>query len=218
MSTHNSTYLEGQKKHHYLPTNKKNSLCQTSIDNARSLKCQRQNCLNNNDNLKKRIHEVKFSPSPHEYWCLSKSDILEKDREQWLQQYFFTAECVCKCARKLERSAKARWQLGHLYGFSPVCVRMWPCNNHGRLNAFPQIVHLHGSVCVRMCIFSAPKDTYVFSQYLHANSLRGCWCFLRAVSVTKLLSQSWHLCFLIARTFVGEITDSLSSSSAFLPM
>ena len=101
----------------------------------------------------------KFKSSPHEYWCLSKRDMREKDLEHCEQLYFLTTECVWRCARKFDRSAKARSQLGHLYGFSPVCVRMWPCSSHGRLKAFPQMVHLHGRVCVRMCIFNAPRET-----------------------------------------------------------
>lgn len=46
--------------------------------------------------------------------CFSKSDIREKDFEQRPQEYFLTSECVCKCARRLDLSAKARWQFGHL--------------------------------------------------------------------------------------------------------
>ena len=42
--------------------------------------------------------------------CLRSNDILENVLEQELQQYLFTSECVCKCARKFERSANARRQ------------------------------------------------------------------------------------------------------------
>lgn len=104
------------------------------------------------------VNQVPFPGHPLSS-CFSKSDILEKDFEQRPQQYFFTSECVCKCARRFDLSAKARWQSGHLYGFSPVWVRICPWSNHGLLNALPQILHLHGKVCVRMCILSAPSDT-----------------------------------------------------------
>uniref|UniRef100_A0A182UJA0 Uncharacterized protein n=1 Tax=Anopheles melas TaxID=34690 RepID=A0A182UJA0_9DIPT len=101
----------------------------------------------------------------------------------------FTSSCVCWCARRFDRSANAREHSLHTNGFSPVCVRMWPCSSHGRENALSQCVHLHGSVCVRMCILSAPSVLYGLSHSLHTNvfcawlpSAAGqwnCWCFDR---------------------------------------
>ena len=38
-------------------------------------------------------------------------------------------------------------------------VKNLPCNNHGRENALPHNLHLHGNVWVRMCIFNAPNET-----------------------------------------------------------
>ena len=42
--------------------------------------------------------------------CLCSSDMRLKVREQVAHMYFFTSECVCRWARRLERSAKARLQ------------------------------------------------------------------------------------------------------------
>lgn len=42
--------------------------------------------------------------------CFNNNDIRENVREHDLQWYFFTTECVCKWARKFERSANARLQ------------------------------------------------------------------------------------------------------------
>lgn len=43
---------------------------------------------------------------------------------------------------------------------------MWPRSSHGLEKAFPQVVHTHGKVCERMCIFSAPRLVYSFGQCL----------------------------------------------------
>lgn len=43
----------------------------------------------------------------------------EKVREQVLHWYFLTSEWVCRWARRLERSAKARLQWEQEKGFSP---------------------------------------------------------------------------------------------------
>lgn len=42
--------------------------------------------------------------------CLCSSDMRLKVRAQEPHWYFFTSECVCRWARRLERSAKARLQ------------------------------------------------------------------------------------------------------------
>ncbi len=106
-------------------------------------------------------------PIPHPASsCFVNKDILEKVFLQYLQLYFFTSECVCRCALRFDLSAKALEQCVHWNGFSPVCVRMCPCRSHGRENAFPQYLHLHGRVWVLMCIFNAPRDKYSLSQYL----------------------------------------------------
>lgn len=115
--------------------------------------------------------------------CLLSNDIRENVFEQLLHRYFLISECVCICARRFDRSANARQHISHWNGFSPVCVRTCPCKSHGRENALPQILHLHGSVCVRICIFSAPNELYVLSQNLHWN------CFL-------IWATQWNcLCF-----------------------
>lgn len=51
--------------------------------------------------------------------CLDSRDILEKVLEQPLHWYFLMSEWVWRCARRLERSAKARLQWGQEKGFSP---------------------------------------------------------------------------------------------------
>lgn len=45
------------------------------------------------------------------------------DAVQWVQRQRFTSMCVCICACRFDRSAKARWQVAQTKGFSPVCVR-----------------------------------------------------------------------------------------------
>ena len=107
-----------------------------------------------------------FVPGQPPSMCLVSSDIRENVLLQVLHEYFLTSECVCRCALRFERSANALLQCGQEKGFSPVCVRICPCSSQGRENALPHNLHLHGSVCVRMCILSAPSDTYTFSQYL----------------------------------------------------
>lgn len=52
--------------------------------------------------------------------CLCRRDILEKVLEQFLHWYFFTSEWVCRCALRLDLSAKALLQWGQEKGFSPV--------------------------------------------------------------------------------------------------
>ena len=53
------------------------------------------------------------------WWRLSK-EILEKVLSQPWQPYRLMASCVCMCARRFDRSAKALEHFGHLYGFSPA--------------------------------------------------------------------------------------------------
>ena len=43
----------------------------------------------------------------------------EKVLAQLLHWYFLVSECVCRWARRLERSAKALPQCEQVYGFSP---------------------------------------------------------------------------------------------------
>lgn len=66
--------------------------------------------------------------------CLDRSEILENVFEQLLHWYFLTSECVCRWARRLERSANARLQWGHENGFSPearahyyITIYFWDC-------------------------------------------------------------------------------------------
>lgn len=47
----------------------------------------------------------------------------EKLLPHCLQLYFLTSECVCRCARRFERSANARPQNSQRNGFSPVTSR-----------------------------------------------------------------------------------------------
>lgn len=96
----------------------------------------------------------------------------EKVRAQVLHWYFFTSEWVCRWARRLERSAKARLQWEQEKGFSPVWVRTWPCSSQGREKAFPQVAHTQGSVWLRMCILRAPRLRYSLLQYLQLKALR----------------------------------------------
>lgn len=55
--------------------------------------------------------------------CFCSKDMRLKVREQVLHWYFFTSAWVCRCARRLERSAKARLQCGQENGRSPVGKR-----------------------------------------------------------------------------------------------
>jgi len=87
----------------------------------------------------------------------------ENGLQQTRQRYLLTPACVCRCALRLDRSAKARSQWGHWNGRSPVCVRKWPCSSHGREKALPQRGQRHGRVCVRTCILSAPIVLYTYT-------------------------------------------------------
>jgi hypothetical protein len=58
-------------------------------------------------------------PEQPDSWCLWSKDMREKVRAQAWHWYFFTSEWVCRCARRLERSAKARLQWEQEKGFSP---------------------------------------------------------------------------------------------------
>lgn len=55
--------------------------------------------------------------------CFCSKDMRLKVREQVLHWYFLTSAWVCRCARRLERSAKARLQCGQENGRSPVGKR-----------------------------------------------------------------------------------------------
>lgn len=116
--------------------------------------------------------------------CFCSSDMRLKVREQMPHWYFFTSAWVCRCALRLERSAKARLQWGQENGRSPVCVRMWPRSSHGLEKAFPQVVHTHGRVCERMCIFRAPRLVYSLGQCLQRKA------GLAAVTGASLSSSS----------------------------
>lgn len=59
-------------------------------------------------------------------WCLFRRDIREKVFMQTSHLYFLTSACVCRCARRLLRSAKGLIHWGHWNGFSPEWVRIWP--------------------------------------------------------------------------------------------
>lgn len=52
--------------------------------------------------------------------CFCSSDMRLKVREQMPHWYFFTSAWVCRWARRLERSAKARLQWGQEKGRSPA--------------------------------------------------------------------------------------------------
>lgn len=75
---------------------------------------------------------------------------------------------------------------------------MWPCSSQGLEKAFPQSLQTHGRVCVRMCIFRAPRLTYSLSQYLqlknlwHCHSQWSCLCLARPEKVKYALWQSKH--------------------------
>lgn len=136
--------------------------------------------------------------------CLVSSDMRLNVLLHVGHEYFFTSEWVCRWARKLDLSANARLQCWHENGFSPVWVRMCPCSSHGRLNALPHSLHIHGSVCVRMCILSAPSVLYALSQYLHRNVLAAahcasssaqwyCWCLVSPDTVEYVFEHAAHL-------------------------
>lgn len=68
----------------------------------------------------RRLEGQRGPPEQPDSWCLWSRDMREKVREHVLHWYFLTSECVWRCARRLERSAKARLQWGQEKGFSPV--------------------------------------------------------------------------------------------------
>lgn len=80
----------------------------------------------------------------------------------------------------------------------PVWVRMCPWSSQGLENALPQRLHTQGSVCVLMCILSAPRLTYSFSQYLQLkyflllHSHWNCLCFAKPKTLKCSLWQSKH--------------------------
>lgn len=67
----------------------------------------------------RRLEGQRGPPEQPDSWCLWSRDMREKVREHVLHWYFLTSECVWRCARRLERSAKARLQWGQEKGFSP---------------------------------------------------------------------------------------------------
>lgn len=81
----------------------------------------------------------------------------------------------------------------------PVCVRMCPWSSQGLEKAFPQSLHTHGSVCVLMCILSAPRLMYSFVQYLQLkcflllHSHSSCLCVAKPMKLKCSLWQSKHL-------------------------
>lgn len=111
-----------------------------------------------------------------------------------------TAEVECNSKSKHQLSGRnSRWLF--LYsvcvGFFcwPVCVRMCPWSSQGLEKAFPQTLHTHGSVCVLMCILSAPRLMYSFSQYLQLKYfllLHSHWSCLCLVKPTKLKCSLWQ--------------------------
>lgn len=80
----------------------------------------------------------------------------------------------------------------------PVCVRMCPWSSQGLEKALPHSLHTQGSVCVRMCIFNAPRLLYSLSQYLQLKYLGqgqshcSCLCLVRPEKVKYALWQSRH--------------------------
>lgn len=126
--------------------------------------------------------------------CFCSSDMRLKVREQVLHWYFFTSAWVCRCARRFERSAKARLQCGQENGRSPVCVRMCPLSSQGLEKAFPQVGQTQGSVWERMCIFSAPRLLYSLGQCLQKKAGR-----LAAVTAASLLSSLCPALLLLER-------------------
>jgi hypothetical protein len=70
----------------------------------------------------------------------------------------------------LDLSAKVLEQWVQEKGFSPEWVLMWPCSSQGREKDFPHSGHLQGSVWVRMCIFRADWELYIFMQCGHEKS------------------------------------------------
>ena len=74
--------------------------------------------------------------------CLLSRLILLKVFPQPEQLYFLVCRCVCRWALRLLLSAKLRAQKSQANGFSPVCVRTWPCRSQGREKLLPQVSHL----------------------------------------------------------------------------
>ncbi len=70
--------------------------------------------------------------------CFVRRPIREKVLPQPGHWYRLTAECVCMCALRLDRSAKARWHTRQEKGRSPVCVRMCSIRLNRELKERPQ--------------------------------------------------------------------------------
>ena len=64
----------------------------------------------------------------------------------------FAAAWVWRWALRFDLSEKDFSQMGHPYGFSPVCVRMCPFNSHGLEKIFPHCRQRWPEPCVRRCM------------------------------------------------------------------
>ncbi|GBP03831.1 hypothetical protein EVAR_100794_1 [Eumeta japonica] len=108
---------------------------------------------------------------------------------------FLSAECVCMCARRFDRSAKA-FHSAHPYGFAGVRAQV-TCRSHGRENSFPhtphtrQLVGQHGMA-------SAGIDTYAFPhspQRFAATESRLRWvCLCREIRRSSIPFRTRRTC------------------------
>ena len=101
--------------------------------------------------------------------------------------------CLCKSPFWLN----ALPQCWHLYGLSPVWVRMWFCKLPLWLNPLPQCWHLYGlsPVWVRMCFCKSPLWLNPLPQCWHLNGLSPVWVrmwvFNSPLDLNRL-PQCWH--------------------------
>ena len=85
------------------------------------------------------------------------------------ENYFltFAAAWVWRWALRFDLSEKDFSQMGHPYGFSPVCVRMCPFNSHGLEKIFPHWRQRWPEPCVRRCMEYAGMETYTWNIKLN---------------------------------------------------
>ena len=110
--------------------------------------------------------------SPDKTWgqilfhiCCSWKAVEENGVVDKMETYFltFAAAWVWRWALRFDLSENDFSQMGHPYGFSPVCVRMCPFNSHGREKIFPHWRQRWPEPCVRRCMEYAGMETYTWN-------------------------------------------------------
>ena len=97
--------------------------------------------------------------------CLAKLVFSVKYLPQSSQEYGFSPEWLFTCRCQLPLTAKDFWQISHVNGFSPVCVRLWLIRRAFLTNADSQVSQENS--------FSSPPWTRLcfWSWFLLSNAL-----------------------------------------------